>query len=122
MEEKHPYYPPVVNDEAAARFVTTVASSVYGGDKVDGDTEATMAGEDFAFIAQEVPSAFIFLGIRNETAGSVHGLHTSKFSMDESALKHGAALHVHLVTRYLANGGSFVDGKGAASTGTREEL
>ena len=28
------------------------------------------AGEDFSFIGRAVPSCFIFLGIRNETAGS----------------------------------------------------
>ena len=124
MEDKHPYYPPVVNDEAAARFVASVASSVYGSDRVDGDTEATMAGEDFSFITQKVPSAFIFLGIRNETAGSVHGLHTAKFTMDESALKQGAALHTHLAINYLNNG---FEARSAATAGAadgerREEL
>ena len=63
-----------------------------------------MAGEDFSFITQKVPSAFIFLGIRNETAGSVHGLHTAKVTMDESALKQGAALHTHLAINALNNG------------------
>ena len=121
MEAKHPYYPPVVNDEAASKFVTSVASSVYGSDRVNGDTEATMAGEDFAFIAQKVPSAFIFLGIRNATAGSVHGLHTSRFTMDETVLKQGAALHAHLTTAYLANGGHFVP-PGSSSSSEKQEL
>ncbi len=121
MEAKHPYYPPVVNDEAASEFVTSVAASVYGSNRVNGDTEATMAGEDFAFIAQKVPAAFIFLGIRNETAGSVHGLHTSRFTMDETVLKQGAALHAHLATAYIANGGHFVqDPQGSSST--KQEL
>ena len=34
--------------------------------------------------AEEVPAAFTFLGIRNETLGSVHGLHTPQFLLDES--------------------------------------
>jgi IAA-amino acid hydrolase len=33
-----------------------------------------------------VPAVFTFLGIRNETAGSVHGLHTPVFTMDEAQL------------------------------------
>ena len=118
MEAKHPYYPPVVNDESASKFVTSVASSIYGRGRVNGDTEATMAGEDFAFIAQKVPSAFIFLGIRNETAGSVHGLHTSKFTMDETVLKQGAALHAHLATAYLSNGGRFTLANSSSSAST----
>jgi metal-dependent amidase/aminoacylase/carboxypeptidase family protein len=35
-----------------------------------GNTEATMAGEDFSFIARTVPSCFIFLGTRNESIGA----------------------------------------------------
>jgi IAA-amino acid hydrolase len=105
MEETHPYYPPVVNDKETSEFAASVASSVFGGNMVDDDVEATMAGEDFAFIARKVPSAFVFLGIRNETAGSVYGLHTAQFTMDETVLKKGAALHAVLATEYLSKHG-----------------
>ena len=40
-----------------------------------------------------MPGAFTFLGIRNEDAGSVHGLHTARFQMDEAQMPLGAALH-----------------------------
>lgn len=59
------------------------------------------AGEDFAFLAQAAPSAFVFLGIRNATAGSVHNLHSPNFTMDESVLPVGAALHAALATEFL---------------------
>ena len=117
MLDKHPYYPPVVNDKDAASFVSSVASNVFGKDMVDPNVEATMAGEDFAFIARKVQSAFTFLGIRNETAGSVHGLHTAKFTMDESTLKKGAALHAILATEFLRN-----KGLGLPTESTRDEL
>ncbi len=99
-----------------------------------------MAGEDFAFFGRAVPAAFLFLGIRNESAGSVHNLHSPRwapahslpagagparmlwapallasvwcsherrcrarrFTMDESALHIGAALHASLAMEYLA--------------------
>lgn len=105
MLEKHPYYPPVVNDENAASFVTRIASESFGLDNVLADVEPTMAGEDFSFIARKVPSAFVFLGIRNDTIGSTYGLHTAQFMMDESVLKTGAALHSILATEYLRSGG-----------------
>lgn len=57
---------------------------------------------DFAFMAEHVPAAFAMLGIRNETAGSVHGLHTSRFRLDEAALPLGAALHVQFARDFLA--------------------
>lgn len=101
LEDKHPYYPPVINDPNMFEFAMDVARTVVPNPSAVGEVEATMAGEDFAFIAQAVPSCFLFLGIRNETAGSVHGLHTSRFLMDESVLPLGAAMHAALATQYL---------------------
>ena len=49
----------------------------------------------------QVPSSFIFLGIRNESAGSVHGLHTPRFTMDEGVMPLGAALHASMAFRGL---------------------
>lgn len=48
------------------------------------------------------PSAFLFLGIRNETLGSVPGLHNAKFKLDQTALKTGAAMHAALASEWLA--------------------
>jgi len=38
---------------------------------------------------EQVPSTFSFLGIRNETAGSVHNVHTPRFVMDEAQMPLG---------------------------------
>ena len=43
----------------------------------------------------------MFLGIRNESAGSVHGLHTPRFMMDEGVMPLGAALHAGMAIRGL---------------------
>ena len=101
MEESHPYYPPLVNDAGMADFVADTAEVVFGSEQVIRDVEPTMAGEDFAFIARAVPSAFAFLGIRNESAGSTHGLHTAQFHIDESALPRGAAMHAAVALRFI---------------------
>lgn len=63
----------------------------------------TLAGEDFSFYSHTagVPACFTFLGIRDESLGSVHGLHTPKFKLDEAVLKLGAALHAGLATEFL---------------------
>lgn len=47
----------------------------------------------FRISADKAPAVFTFLGIRNESAGSVHGLHTPHFTMDESQLPVGILLH-----------------------------
>eukprot|EP00879_Flechtneria_rotunda_P009680 GHRR01010129.1.p2 GENE.GHRR01010129.1~~GHRR01010129.1.p2 ORF type:complete len:211 (+),score=62.92 GHRR01010129.1:2489-3121(+) len=98
--DHHPYYPPLVNDPGAAAFARTVASGVLGGTNVI-ETEPIMPAEDFAFFGRAVPSAFMFIGIRNETVGSVHNLHNAKFRVDESVLPLGAAVHASLAVEYL---------------------
>ena len=52
-------------------------------------------------VADAVPGAFTFLGIHNESAGSVHGLHTPQFLMDDSQLPRGAALHAAVAVTFF---------------------
>uniref|UniRef100_A0A1D2A0P9 Peptidase M20 dimerisation domain-containing protein n=1 Tax=Auxenochlorella protothecoides TaxID=3075 RepID=A0A1D2A0P9_AUXPR len=99
-EDATPYYPPTINDPALHAFADGVATGLLGAGAV-GEYEGTMAAEDFSFIARAVPATFMFLGIRNETLGSVHGLHTDQFMMDESVLPVGAALHASLARKWL---------------------
>ena len=52
--------------------------------------------------AEAVPGVYTFIGSYNETASSVHGLHTPRFTLDESVLPRGAALHAALAFEFLA--------------------
>ena len=52
--------------------------------------------------ADAVPGAFTFLGIHNENAGSVHGLHTPRFQLDESVLHMGSALHAAFALHFVS--------------------
>ena len=52
--------------------------------------------------ADAVPGAFTFLGIHNESAGSVHGLHTPRFQLDESVLHLGSALHTAFALQFVS--------------------
>ena len=51
------------------------------------DVEPILAGEDFAYYLEKMPGAFIFLGIKNEDVGSVHGLHSPKFRVRYNNMK-----------------------------------
>ncbi|RXZ83120.1 amidohydrolase [Paenibacillaceae bacterium] len=57
----------------------------------------SLAGEDFSLYAEQIPCAFAFLGIGNESLGIVHPLHHPRFDVDERALKIGAKLHMLFV-------------------------
>ncbi|EFJ30802.1 hypothetical protein SELMODRAFT_409459 [Selaginella moellendorffii] len=95
-----PSYPATVIDEEAYQLVRDVASDMLGGSNVFV-AEASMKGEDFAFYLQQVPGAYIYLGIRNETLGSVHPNHTPHFTVDEESLPLGAALLTAVANEFL---------------------
>ncbi|KAL4451666.1 hypothetical protein ABPG75_007328 [Micractinium tetrahymenae] len=94
-------YPPLITDAGITRLALGSAAKLVGADKALELERPFMYAEDFAFLAERVPAAFAMLGIRNETAGSVHGLHTPRFRLDEAALPLGAALHVRFALDFL---------------------
>lgn len=99
-------YPPTVNNPDLWQFVRRVAGVASENGTVV-EVLPTMAGEDFAFFAQQVPGAFILLGQgsgeQEEGASTAHGLHNPRFNLHERVLKTGAALHAHLAFESLAD-------------------
>lgn len=50
--------------------------------------------EDFSFYAQEIPTCFFRLGVRNEAKGIVHGVHHPQFDIEAESLKTGVLMMV----------------------------
>lgn len=100
MLHSNPRYPLLVNDACLASLVNRTAASVLGIQNV-GVMQPLMAAEDFAFYAQRAPVCFSTLGIRNQSEGSVHALHSSQFKMDPHVLHIGAAMHASIAWQYL---------------------
>ncbi|BDA48415.1 IAA-amino acid hydrolase ILR1-like 5 [Coccomyxa sp. Obi] len=95
-------YGATVNAPEMVGLVEGAAKQLVGASRWQRLPEPTMAAEDFSFLADAVPGAFTFLGIKNETAGSVHGLHTAQFQMDEAQMPLGAALHASVALNFFA--------------------
>lgn len=74
--------------------------SVYAG-AFQTLAEPSMAAEDFSLYGDLVPTCFVWLGIRNETLGSVHALHNPNFLLDDGVLPVGAGLHASLAVHAL---------------------
>ena len=62
------------------------AKSIIGAENVKVQKNPKLGVESFAYFANEVPSVFYFLGIRNELKGIIHPAHNSLFDIDEDAL------------------------------------
>lgn len=97
-------YPVTANDPAMARFLGACAASVLGETEVNPTADPTMGGEDFAYIAERVPSAYLRLGSMNRAKGITAGAHNPNFDIDEDALPLGAAIMALAAMRYVIEG------------------
>ncbi|KAF3785037.1 IAA-amino acid hydrolase ILR1-like 7 [Nymphaea thermarum] len=107
METERRHYPPVVNELAMYEHVKNVGETLLGKNNVHEIEQLTMAAEDFAFYLQKLPGALLNLGVRNQSLGAVHVLHSPYFFVDEAALPLGAALHALIAETYLRKHASF---------------
>ena len=99
--ENQSFYPPTVNDPRMYEHVKRVATELLGAAGYR-DVPPMMGAEDFSFYSQVVPAGFYYVGVRNETLGSVHTGHSPYFMIDEDVLPTGAAVHAAIAERYLA--------------------
>jgi metal-dependent amidase/aminoacylase/carboxypeptidase family protein len=74
------------------RFAAAVAGEVVGAEKVDGNAGREMGAEDFAYMLQERPGAYLFLG-----AGPGAGLHHPEFDFNDAIAPIGASIFARLV-------------------------
>jgi len=89
-------YPVVVNHERQTAFAADVAREIAGKDKVDIDVPPVMGAEDFAFMLQERPGAFIFVG-----NGDSAGLHHPAYDFNDEAIPVGTSYWVRLAESTL---------------------
>jgi len=94
-------YPAMVNDEAFTQEAIHSVLALLGEQSVAHLPTPQLGGEDFAFFSQRVPSLMFRLGVRNEARGFVHGVHSSRFDLDEDALPVGAAALARVAMDYV---------------------
>ena len=90
----------VINDPAITAVAAGAAAEVLGPDGL-ASVPPTLVGEDFAVIMHRVPSAFGFVGIRNEAVKAAFPLHTDRCTSDESGLIGGALIFVKTAYNFL---------------------
>lgn len=87
-------YPATVNDAAEAAFAAEVAREVAGAAAVTGEGGREMGAEDFAYMLNERPGAYLFLG-----QGPGAPLHHPKYDFNDEAAPFGASFFARLVER-----------------------
>jgi hippurate hydrolase len=89
-------YPVTRTHQEQAAFAASVAAQVVGRGRVDDDVAPVMGAEDFSFMLEARPGAFIFVG-----NGDSAGLHHPAYDFNDEAIPIGASYWVKLVETAL---------------------
>ncbi len=82
----------LVNTDQIVDTIKAAAAGILGTNNIITVNRASMGGEDFASYLQQVPGAFVYLGVGNKAKGITHPWHHACFDLDEEALPVGAAV------------------------------
>ncbi len=94
-------YPATVNSEREAQFAADVGQSLVGADKLVRDLEPSMGAEDFSFMLQAKPGAYLRLGQSAGTGATSCALHNSRYDFNDEVLPLGSAMHASLVEQSM---------------------
>ncbi len=99
-----PGYPVLVNTLTETALAREVAVELVGADNVVLQTEPLTGSEDFAYMLEEVPGSYLFIGNGDESSGG-HGacmVHNPNYDFEDRNIPVGAAFWVKLPERFLA--------------------
>jgi amidohydrolase len=99
-----PGYPQTINDSAELAFTELTAAGLFGADRFVPAQNPVPGAEDFSYVLEQVPGAFVMLGacppgIDPETAAFNH---SAEAVFDDSVLADGTTLYAELALRRLA--------------------
>jgi amidohydrolase len=87
-------YPATINHEAETEIAAEAAREVVGKGAVDARANREMGSEDFSYMLEARPGAYLFLG-----TGPGAGLHHPAFDFNDEAAPVGASFFARLVER-----------------------
>ena len=94
-------YPTVDNEPVITEAAWKLADTYMGAINVE-ETEKRMGAEDFGYYSQVIPGCFFRLGVRNESKGIIHNVHTPNFNIEEEAIENGVGMMAWLGTQLFA--------------------
>ena len=90
-------YPVTLNHPDETVFASDVAADVAGDPNVHRAVQPVMGGEDFSYMLQARPGAFMFMG-----NGDTAGLHHPAYDFNDDAIPHGMSYWIRLAETALA--------------------
>jgi len=93
-------YPPTINSKKESEFAANVAKKVFGDSQVDTDIDPSMGGEDFSYLLEKKPGAYLYIG-QGDDNHKAH-LHTTKYDFNDNLLPIGVNYWVELVKNFFS--------------------
>ncbi|MFC0244679.1 M20 aminoacylase family protein [Falsochrobactrum ovis] len=90
-------YPVTFNHDAQTEFAARIAKAVAGDAMVQTDVNPMMAAEDFSYMLEARPGAYIFIG-----NGDTAGLHHPAYDFNDEAIPYGISYFVSIIETALA--------------------
>ena len=90
-------FAPLINAPEPTRAIADAAAEIVGEANVDRHKGPAAASEDFAFMLERVPGAYINLG-NGETSAQVHN---NRYDFNDEAIPYGATMFARIVERWL---------------------
>ncbi len=94
-------YPATINSRTEAVFAADVAATIVGEERVVRDMKPSMGAEDFSFMLQVKPGAYMRLGQGGESSCF---LHSSRYDFNDAVLPLGCAMFAALIERGMPIG------------------
>jgi hippurate hydrolase len=85
-------YPPTINSPENVEIAALAAKDISGVNMVDDNAGQEMGAEDFSYLLEKRPGAYLFLGI-----GEAAGLHNTNYDFNDDASVYGASFFARLV-------------------------
>ena len=95
--EVRPGYPSTINDKKSAKFASTVFENSFGINSLNKEEKPTMISEDFSYMLQEKPGAYIWLGAGEKS----EKLHSAHYDFNDELLPIGAEYWASLAEKTL---------------------
>lgn len=92
-------YPATVNTEREAAFAAQVGTRIFGAENVITNADPTMGGEDFSYMLQVRPGAYVFLGQGGGPMSCF--LHNPNYDFNDDVIPMGAGYLAALVEESL---------------------
>jgi amidohydrolase len=93
--------PPLMNDAVETETIVQTAIELVGADNVSANGPTLMASEDFSFMLEDRPGAYMNVGIAGDNVGKAL-LHSPRYDFNDDAIPFGAALLARTAERKLA--------------------